>query len=69
MRRNQQMAETERLRREAEERDRQRKLMEWKEVQKKQVKEKIEQLKKSDLGARIFQDIDEEVCMSLINKY
>ncbi|CAM1317879.1 EIF3A (predicted), partial [Pycnogonum litorale] len=59
-RRNQQMAETERLKREAEERDRQRRLLEIKEVQKKQVKDRIEQLKKSDLGARIFQDIDEE---------
>ncbi|XP_048249669.1 eukaryotic translation initiation factor 3 subunit A-like [Haliotis rufescens] len=53
-------AEMARLEREAEERKKQRQLMEHQEIKRKHVKERIEQLRKTDLGARIFKDIDEE---------
>ena len=50
-----------RLEKEARERERQRQLAETKEIQKKHALERIEQLKKSELGARVVQKIDEEV--------
>ena len=50
-----------RLDREAKERERQRILAEQRDIQKKHALERIEQLKKSELGARVVQNIDEEV--------
>ena len=55
-----------RLEKEARERERQRQLAETKEIQKKHALERIEQLKKSELGARVVQKIDEEVSIPLI---
>lgn len=53
-------AEMERLEREAKERDRQRMMAEQQDIQRKHALERIEQLKKSELGARVVQNIDEE---------
>ena len=50
-----------RLEKEAKERERQRQIAEAKDIQKKHALERIEQLKKSELGARVVQKIDEEV--------
>ena len=54
-------AEMARLEKEAKERERQRQIAEAKDIQKKHALERIEQLKKSELGARVVQKIDEEV--------
>ena len=54
-------AENERLEREAKERERQRMVAEQQDIQRKHALERIEQLKKSELGARVVQNIDEEV--------
>ncbi|GAB6024924.1 Eukaryotic translation initiation factor 3 subunit A [Chamberlinius hualienensis] len=59
-RKKQMLLEEERLVREAEEREKQRRNQELQEITKKHVKDKIEQLKKTGLGAKIFMDIDEE---------
>ena len=61
-------AEMARLEREAKEREKQRHLAEQRDIQKKHALERIEQLKKSELGARVVQNIDEEVGM-LIQYY
>lgn len=53
-------AEMARLDREAKERERQRKIEEHKEIQKKHAMERIEQLKKTDIGAKVLQNLDEE---------
>lgn len=58
-------AEMARLEREAKERERQRILAEQRDIQKKHALERIEQLKKSELGARVVQNIDEEVFLLL----
>ena len=50
-----------RLEREALERKKQRQHQEHQEIKRKHVKERIEQLRKTDIGSRIFKDIDEEV--------
>lgn len=50
-----------RLEREAKERERLRKIEEHKEIQKKHAMERIEQLKKTDIGAKVLQNLDEEV--------
>jgi len=54
-------AEMARLDREAKERERQRRIEEHREIQKKHALEKIEQLKKTDIGAKVLQNLDEEV--------
>lgn len=54
-------AEMARLEREAKERERLRKIEEHKEIQKKHAMERIEQLKKTDIGAKVLQNLDEEV--------
>ncbi|XP_064630088.1 eukaryotic translation initiation factor 3 subunit A-like [Lineus longissimus] len=59
-RKKQMDAEKERLEREMEQRARQRLLEERKEIAKRHAKEKLEQLKKSEIGAKAFRDIDEE---------
>ncbi|XP_041371282.1 eukaryotic translation initiation factor 3 subunit A-like isoform X3 [Gigantopelta aegis] len=53
-------AEMARLEREALERKKQRQHQEHQEIKRKHVKERIEQLRKTDIGSRIFKDIDEE---------
>jgi len=50
-----------RLEREAEERERQRRLDEHRDIQKKVAKERIEQLKSTTLGARALATYSEEV--------
>uniref|UniRef100_T1D215 Eukaryotic translation initiation factor 3 subunit A n=1 Tax=Cupiennius salei TaxID=6928 RepID=T1D215_CUPSA len=52
-------AEKERMAREAEERNKQRLLKEQTEMKRKVVMEKIEQLKKTEIGSRIFEGMDE----------
>ena len=54
-------AEMARLEREAEEREKQRRLEEHREIQRKAARERLEQLKSTALGARAFEGIDEEV--------
>ncbi|GBM00210.1 Eukaryotic translation initiation factor 3 subunit A [Araneus ventricosus] len=53
-------AEKERMQRETEERTKQRLLREQNEMKRKVVMEKIEQLKKTEIGCRIFEGMDEE---------
>ncbi|XP_052101491.1 eukaryotic translation initiation factor 3 subunit A-like [Mytilus californianus] len=53
-------AEMARLEREAKERERQRKVEEHKEMQKKHAQERIEQLRKTELGAKVLQNLDED---------
>ncbi|KFM57471.1 Eukaryotic translation initiation factor 3 subunit A, partial [Stegodyphus mimosarum] len=53
-------AEKERMARETEERTKQRLLREQTELKRKVVMEKIEQLKKTEIGSRIFEGMDEE---------
>ena len=50
-----------RLEREAEERARQRRLKEHQEIQKKAAKEKLEQLKSTAIGFKVFADMDVDV--------
>uniref|UniRef100_A0A8W8IPP5 eIF3a PCI domain-containing protein n=1 Tax=Magallana gigas TaxID=29159 RepID=A0A8W8IPP5_MAGGI len=50
-----------RLEREAKERERLRKIEEHKEIKKKHAMERIEQLKKTDIGAKVLQNLDEEL--------
>ena len=50
-----------RLDREAKEREKQRLEEEHKEIQRRHAKERIEQLRKSEMGAKFLQNIDEEV--------
>lgn len=64
-RKKQVLLEEERLLREAEEREKQRKLQEHQELTKKCVKDRIKQLKDSGIGAKIFLDIDEEALEKL----
>lgn len=59
-------AEMARLEREAKERERQRKVEEHKEMQKKHAQERIEQLRKTELGAKVLQNLDEEVSCHII---
>ena len=54
-------AEMARLEREAEEREKQRRMEEHREIQRKAARERLEQLKSTALGARAFEGIDEEV--------
>lgn len=58
-------AEMARLEREAKERERQRKVEEHKEMQKKHAQERIEQLRKTELGAKVLQNLDEEAFATL----
>ena len=58
-------AEMARLEREAEERERQRRLDEERDIQRKATKEKLEQIRQTPLGAKIFADMDEEVLEEL----
>lgn len=50
-----------RLEREAKEREKQRLEEEHKEIQRRHTKERIEQLRKSEMGAKFLQNIDAEV--------
>ena len=59
-RRKQYEAEMARLEREAEERERQKRLQEHQEVQKKVARERLDQLRSTDLGKTAFQGITEE---------
>lgn len=54
-------AEMARLEREAEERMKQRQEQEHMEIKRKHVRERLEELKKTPQGSKIFQNIDEEV--------
>ncbi|XP_013378702.1 eukaryotic translation initiation factor 3 subunit A [Lingula anatina] len=58
-------AEMARLEREAEERERQRRVEEQKEIQKKHAKERLKQLKETELGAKAFKDLHEEDIVEL----
>lgn len=58
-------AEKERMARETEERTKQRLLREQTEMKRKVVMEKIEQLKKTEIGCRIFEGMDEEELQNL----
>lgn len=58
-------AEKERMARETEERTKQRLLREQTEMKRKVVMEKIEQLKKTEIGSRIFEGMDEEELQNL----
>ncbi len=49
------------LQREADERERQRRENERREIQLKAAKEKLEQLRQTAIGAKVFNDMDEEV--------
>ena len=55
------------LQREADERERQRREAERREIQLKAAKEKLEQLRQTAIGAKVFNDMDEEVAGTLIN--
>lgn len=55
-------AEMARLSREAEEREKQRKIDEHHDIQKKVARERIEQLKTTSVGYKAFADLSEEVC-------
>ncbi|XP_074640186.1 eukaryotic translation initiation factor 3 subunit A-like [Tubulanus polymorphus] len=59
-RRKKEEAELGRLQREMEERAQQRRDEEMKEIQRKVARERLDQLKKTDIGAKAFADIDEE---------
>lgn len=59
--RKQMEAEQARLSREAEERDKQRRMDEHRDIQKKVAKERLEQLKSTSVGAKAFADISEDV--------
>ena len=50
-----------RLEREAEQRERQRQLAEHKAIQQKVAKERLEQLKSTPLGSKVFSQLDESV--------
>lgn len=50
-----------RLTKEAEEREKQRKIDEHRDIQKKVVKERLEQIKSTTVGAKAFADLSEEV--------
>lgn len=54
-------AELARLDREREERERQRQQEETEMIRKRHAKERLAELKKSELGARVFKNLDEEV--------
>ena len=60
-RRKQYEDEMRRLEREAEERDRQKRLQEHEEVQKKVARERLDQLRSTELGEKAFTGITEEV--------
>lgn len=53
-------AEMARLEREAEERKKLRQLQEHQEIKRKHVRERLEELRKTPQGSKIFQNIDEE---------
>ena len=59
-RRKQYDAEMSRLQREKEERERQRRIEEHDEIKKKAAREKLDQLKSTELGAKAFADLKEE---------
>ena len=61
IRRRQFEAEMERLEKEAAERETQRRIEERNEIKKKAAKEKLEQIKSTELGAKAFADIKEDV--------
>lgn len=60
-RRRQYDAEMQRLEKEAEERERQRHLQEHQEIQKKVAKERLEQLKSTQIGEKAFEGMTEDV--------
>ena len=60
-RRRQVEAEMARLQREQEERERLRRAEEHKSIQRKCAQERIEQIRNTAVGAKVFQDISEEV--------
>ena len=55
------------LQREADERERQRREAERREIQLKAAKEKLDQLRQTTIGAKVFNDMDEEVRETFIN--
>ena len=57
------------LQREADERERQRREAERREIQLKAAKEKLEQLRQTAIGAKVFNDMDEEVDAHKLNKW
>jgi len=68
VKRKQVEAEVARLEREAEERDRQRRAEEHKDIQRKVTKERLEQIKSTTVGAKAFADLSEEVsCTYMFN--
>ena len=60
-RRKQYEAEMKRLEREAAEREKQRYLEEQEKIKKAHAKERLEQLRQTSLGAKVFAEMDEEV--------
>ncbi len=60
-RRRQMEAEQARLQREAEDRERQRRQQEHREIQLKAAKEKLDQLRSTAIGAKVFNNMDEEL--------
>lgn len=65
-RRKQVEAEMARLEREAEQRERQRQLEEHKSIQQKMARERLEQLKSTPLGSKVFANLEESVSVQLV---
>ena len=55
------------LQREADEREKQRREAERREIQLKAAKEKLDQLRQTTIGAKVFNDMDEEVSETFIS--